>query len=199
MTDEREGRGRQLWRSVRKETPGAISDPDSQDDSEVAAMLRDLGIALIEVEQPTQLVAGRLIHIGAHYTREKVRVMTLPTALVVQVGSVGYEVEVSNRSTIQLDLAGRIDDIAELASVGAITPADAIAAVAAARSMTPRFGPLPTPSRTRSRQSASAWSSARRGRRYPATSSWGSSSGRSSCWADHFRRSARSCPRCRRR
>jgi uncharacterized membrane protein YjjP (DUF1212 family) len=144
MTDERGGRARQLWQSVRKETPGAISDPDSHDDAEVAAMLRDLGIALIEVEQPTQLVAGRLIHIGAHYTREKIRVVTLPTALVVQVGTVGYEVEVSNRSTIQLDLAGRVDDIAELASVGAITPADAIREVAAARTMAPRFGPFPT-------------------------------------------------------
>ena len=137
-------RARRVWQSVRKETPGALSDPDSHDDVDVAAMLRELGIALLEVEQPTQLVAGRLVNIGAHYTREKVRVVTLPTALVVQVGSVGYEVEVSNRSTIQLDLAGRIDDIADLASVGAITPADAVAAVAAARTMQPRFGPIAT-------------------------------------------------------
>jgi uncharacterized membrane protein YjjP (DUF1212 family) len=144
MTNTRGGRARRLWRSVRKETPEALGDPDSHDDAEVAAMLRELGIALLEVEQPTQLVAGRLINIGAHYTREKVRVVTLPTALVVQVGSVGYEVEVSNRSTIQLDLAGRIDDIADLASVGAITPADAIAAVGSARVMRPRFGPIVT-------------------------------------------------------
>ncbi|MBB5165585.1 threonine/serine exporter family protein [Mycobacterium sp. AZCC_0083] len=129
---------------MRKEVPEALGGPDFHDDLEVAAMLRELGIALLEVEQPTQLVAGRLVNIGAHYTREKVRVVALPTALVVQVGSIGYEVEVSNRSTIQLDLAGRIDDIAELASVGAITPADAVAAVAAARTMQPRFGPIPT-------------------------------------------------------
>ena len=133
-----------MWRSVRKETHEAIGDADSYDDAEVAVMLRELGIALLEVEQPTQLVAGRLVNIAAHYTHEKVRVVTLPTALVVQVGSVAYEVEVSNRSTIQLDLAGRIDDIAELASVGAITPADAIVAVAAARTMRPRFGPIVT-------------------------------------------------------
>ena len=120
--------------------PAAIGGPDTHDDAEVAAMLRELGIALIEVEQPTQLVAGRLINIGAHYTRHKVRVVALPTALVVQVGSVGYEVEVSNRSTIQLDLAGRIDDIADLASVGAITPADAVTEIEAARAMRPRFG-----------------------------------------------------------
>lgn len=124
--------------------PAAIGGPDTHDDAEVAAMLRELGIALLEVEQPTQLVAGRLINIGAHYTRHKVRVVALPTALVIQVGSVGYEVEVSNRSTIQLDLAGRIDDIADLASVGAITPTDAVAEIEAARAMQPRFGHVVT-------------------------------------------------------
>jgi uncharacterized membrane protein YjjP (DUF1212 family) len=144
MTDERDGRARRTWRSLRKESPEALSDADSHDDAEVAVMLRELGIALLEVEQPTQLVTGRLIHIAAHYTRHTVRVVALPTALVVQVGSVAYEVEVSNRSTIQLDLAGRIDDIADLASVGAISPADAIVAVRAARTMQPRFGPVVT-------------------------------------------------------
>jgi uncharacterized membrane protein YjjP (DUF1212 family) len=144
MTDERGSRARRMWLSLRKETPEALTDLDAHDDAEVAVMLRELGIALLEVEQPTQLVVGRLINIGAHYTSEKIRVVALPTALVVQVGSVAYEVEVSNRSTIQLDLAGRIDDIADLASVGAITPADAITAVTAARTMRPRFGPIVT-------------------------------------------------------
>jgi uncharacterized membrane protein YjjP (DUF1212 family) len=144
MTDERGSRARRMWLSLRKETPEALTDLDAHDDAEVAVMLRELGIALLEVEQPTQLVAGRLINIGAHYTSEKIRVVTLPTALVVQVGSVAYEVEVSNRWTLQLDLAGRIDDIADLAAVGAITPADAITAVTAARTMRPRFGPIVT-------------------------------------------------------
>ena len=36
----------------------------------------------------------------------------------------------------------RVDDIAELAAAGAITPADAIASLRAARSMRPRFGPV---------------------------------------------------------
>ena len=133
-----------MWQSVRKDAPEGLAGPGSHDDAEVAAMLRELGIALLEVEQPTHVVAGRLIGIAANYTDEKVRVVTLPAALVVQVGSVGYEVEVSDRATIQLDLAGRIDDIADRAAVGAITPADAITAVAAARVMRPRFGAFVT-------------------------------------------------------
>ncbi|MET0455043.1 MAG: threonine/serine exporter family protein [Mycobacterium sp.] len=144
MTDDRGGRARRMWQSVRKDAPEGLAGPGSHDDAEVAAMLRELGIALLEVEQPTHVVAGRLIGIAANYTDEKVRVVTLPAALVVQVGSVGYEVEVSDRATIQLDLAGRIDDIADRAAVGAITPADAITAVAAARVMRPRFGAFVT-------------------------------------------------------
>jgi uncharacterized membrane protein YjjP (DUF1212 family) len=133
-----------VWRSLRKEAPGALSDPDTHDDAEIASMLRELGIALLEVEQPTQLVSGRLLSIAARYTTQQVRVVTLPTVLVVQVGNVAYEVDTSTHSTLQLDLAGRIDAIAELAAVGAITPADAVAALSAARTMKPRFGPVVT-------------------------------------------------------
>jgi uncharacterized membrane protein YjjP (DUF1212 family) len=129
---------------MRKEPPDSLGDPDTHDDAEVAAMLRELGIALLEVEQPTQLVQGRLLIIAAQYTTQKVRVVALPTVLVIQVGNVAYEVEASTHATIQLDLAGKIDHIAELAAVGAITPADAITAVAAARKLEPRFGPILT-------------------------------------------------------
>lgn len=135
------------WRAIRKEVPDPIADPadpELHDETEVAAMLRELGIALVEVEQPTQLVTARLLEIARRYTTATARVAVLPTMLVVQVGSVAYEVDTSRQSTTQLNLAGRIDDIAALAEVGAITPADAISAVAAARKMRPRFGPVTT-------------------------------------------------------
>ncbi len=105
-------------------------------------MLRALGIALVEVEQPTQMIAARLMAVARRYTAEDVRVVVLPRVLFIQVGTVGYEVDVATRSTTQLDVAGRVDDIAELAAAGAITPVDAIAELQAARSMRPRFGPM---------------------------------------------------------
>lgn len=105
-------------------------------------MLRELGIALVECEQPTHLVAARLLAIAPQYTRETVRVVVLPTALVVQVGTIAYEIEMVAKPTTQLNLAGRIDAIADLAEVGAITAADATREAAAARSMPPRFGPV---------------------------------------------------------
>lgn len=107
-------------------------------------MLREIGIALVEVQQPTLLVTARLQRIAAQYTEHPVRMIVLPTVLVIQVGNVAYEVETSTHATVQLDLAGRIDAIAELAEGGAITPVEAIKSVAAARVMTPRFGPVTT-------------------------------------------------------
>jgi uncharacterized membrane protein YjjP (DUF1212 family) len=137
-------RARRALRSIRKEAHNALAGPDSYDDAEVAVMLREIGIALVEVEQPTQLVTARLQKIAARYTSHPVRTVVLPTVLVIQVGNVAYEVETSTHATVQLDLAGRIDVITELAEVGAISPTDAIKAVGAARVMQPRFGPITT-------------------------------------------------------
>jgi uncharacterized membrane protein YjjP (DUF1212 family) len=144
MSDRQRWSAKRLLQSIRKEIPQALAEGQDHDDAEVAAMLRELGIALIECEQPTQLVAARLLAIAHHYTSETVRVVVLPTALVVQVGTVAYEVETIVKPTTQLNLAGRIDAIAELAEVGAITPADAAREAAAARTMPPRFGPVTT-------------------------------------------------------
>lgn len=138
------GRARRLLQSIRKEIPEALPEGQDHDDAEIAAMLRELGIALIECEQPAQLVQARLLAIAKQYTHHTVRVVVLPTALVVQVGTVAYEVETVINPTTQLNLAGRVDAIAELAEVGAITPADAVREAAAARIMKPRFGSVVT-------------------------------------------------------
>ena len=44
-------------------------------------MLRELGIALLEVEQPTHEVETRLTRIAALHTDETVRVVAQPNAL----------------------------------------------------------------------------------------------------------------------
>jgi uncharacterized membrane protein YjjP (DUF1212 family) len=144
MDEKRRARRARIFDRIRKIPPEPLGPPDSHDQSEVAAMLREIGIALLEVEQPTQLVTSRLLEIAAQYTTEPVRVVVLPTVLMIQVGVVGYEVDTSTTYSLQLDMAGRIDDIATLASVGAITPADAIEATNRARKLRPRFGPVAT-------------------------------------------------------
>lgn len=103
-------------------------------------MLREIGIALVEVAQPTPIVENRLQRIAARYTTEPVRVVVLPTTLLIQIGDNALEIDGSTRSSLQLDAAGRIDDIASLAEAGAVSPTEAVAAVSAARTMAPRYG-----------------------------------------------------------
>ena len=130
-----------VWLALREEPPPPIAAPDAFDEAEVAAMLRELGMALIEVVQPTNLVRTRLLNIARRYTTKDVRVVALPTVLLVQVGTVGYEIDVTQRATAQLDLADRVANIARLAAAGAIAPADAVAKLAEARAMPLRFHP----------------------------------------------------------
>jgi len=107
-------------------------------------MLREIGVALSEVVQPIPIIQGRLETIAAKYTTQPVRLVVLPTVLLIQIGDAAYQIDGSTHSSLQLDAAGRIDQIADLAEAGAITPTDAVAAVAAARTMPPRFGRFTT-------------------------------------------------------
>ena len=107
-------------------------------------MLREIGVALSEVVQPIPIIQGRLETIAAKYTTQPVRLVVLPTVLLIQIGDAAYKIDGSTHSSLQLDAAGRIDQIADLAEAGAITPTDAVAAVAAARTMPPRYGRFAT-------------------------------------------------------
>ncbi len=141
-----------MWRSQairkrlarREESPPPIAPPDTFDDGEIAAMLRELGLAMIEMMQPTHLVRGRLRRIIARYTTKDVRIVVLPTVMLIQLGNESYEIDVTRPAGFRLDLAGRIDEITRLATLGAIAPADAVAALAEARAMPPRFNPVLT-------------------------------------------------------
>lgn len=137
-------RRHRIIEAVRKAPPAPIAAPDTYEPMEIAAMMREIGIALIEVAQPTPNVEARLLQIAARYTSQPVRVVALPTALMIQIGEDGYQIDGSTRSSLQLDAAGRIDDIASLAEAGAISPAEAIAAVEKARNLPARFGTLAT-------------------------------------------------------
>jgi uncharacterized membrane protein YjjP (DUF1212 family) len=137
-------RAQQWWESLREELPAPIAPPDTYPEADVAAMLRELGLALVEVVQPTQLVTTRLHTVAKRYTTEDVRVVVLPTVLLIQVGTASYEVDATTRATTQLDLAGRVDHIARLCAAGAIAPDEAVRALAQARVMPRRFGPVIT-------------------------------------------------------
>ena len=140
----RSDRRQRIIGAPRKTPPAALAPPDSYDPVEVASMLREIGVALSEVAQPTPIVHGRLRQIATNYTTAPVRVVVLPTVVMIQIGEKAYEFDGSTTSSLQLDAAGRIDDIADLAEAGAVTPTDAVTAIEAARRMPPRFGRFTT-------------------------------------------------------
>ena len=61
-------RARQLWDRVRERPARPLAPPDSYPHADIAAMLRELGLALVEVMQPTQLVRARVHKAALAYT-----------------------------------------------------------------------------------------------------------------------------------
>lgn len=130
--------------AFRKSAPSALAPPDHYDQTEVAEMLREIGLAMVEVSAPVQVVEDRLLRIAARYTTAPVQAAVLPTMLFIQIGNTEHEMGNTDQRSGMLDMAARIDEIAELAMAAAITPSDAVAAVRAARTRAPRFGPALT-------------------------------------------------------
>jgi len=130
--------------AFRKPVPEPLAPPDSYDPADVALMLREIGIALIEISTPVQAVEQRLVDIAARYTTEPVQVAVLPTLLFVQIGSNVHQMETSAQPSGLLGTAAYIDEAAALAGAGALAPRGAVDSVHAARSRPPRFGPLVT-------------------------------------------------------
>lgn len=126
--------------AFRKSVPAPIAPPDHYAPDDVAAMLREIGAALVECSQPIQLVEQRLCDIAARYTSQPVQVAVLPTMLFIQIGTATHQMESSVQASGLFDMAARIDEITALADAGAISPQDAVAAVHAARTAPPRFG-----------------------------------------------------------
>ena len=132
---------RSLWMAT---PPPALAPPDHFEAADVASMLREIGIAMVEASYPVQLVEQRLLEIGRRYTTEPVQAAVLPTMLFIQIGSTVHEMESSAQPSSRLDMAGRVAEIARLAGAGAIAPREAVVAVHAARNQPPRFGAVPT-------------------------------------------------------
>ena len=145
-TVETEGWAQRLWRAVRKEaSPSAVAPRDTYSNDEIAVMLRALGLAMLEVGQPVNMVSARLLTIASRYTTSTVRLAVLPTVIIVKVDSAqATEVDQTDRATVRLDQAGKIAEIADLAEAGAIAPADAVAEVSGVRELPRRFGTATT-------------------------------------------------------
>ena len=72
MSEDRSIVRRRILDTLRKAPPKPLHPPGPHDPADVAAMLREIGAALLEVHQPTMLVTARLQEIAAQYTTDPV-------------------------------------------------------------------------------------------------------------------------------
>ena len=82
---DRLNRRMRVANAIRKVPPASLAPPDSYPAIEIAAMMREIGVALSEVAQPIPIVQGRLEAIAAKYTTQPVRLVVLPTVLLLQI------------------------------------------------------------------------------------------------------------------
>lgn len=120
-----------------------ISRPEDKIDR-LLAMMRVLGLAMLDSHQATVDVQEAMYDIARAYNMPPVRVVTLPTVFAVQVEGTDRRVEIGavEDGSLRLDQAAAIDLIVERAKRGVIEPDEAIARVQAARESKERFNPL---------------------------------------------------------
>lgn len=117
-----------------------IAKPEDKIDR-LLTMMQVLGIALLQSHQATPDVGSILKRIAAAYNMPPVRVVTLPTVLVIQVEGTDRRAEIGavEGDSLRLDQTDAIELVVEKATRGVIEPDDAIAQVERAISSPPRF------------------------------------------------------------
>ena len=132
---------RRLWSGTSAEVATAESV-----DPAVVGMLRAFGIAMLETGQATNEVEETLHRIAAAYGAGRMRVVVLPTVIIIQVEGTAATTELDSVSgrAMRLDQTGAIATLVAAAARGGLEPAEAVAALARVRSSAPRFGPWTT-------------------------------------------------------
>ncbi|PJJ55142.1 threonine/serine ThrE exporter family protein [Compostimonas suwonensis] len=131
---------RRLWAGTPKPPPAS---PDAEVDPAVVSMLGGLGVAMLETSAATNDVEDTLEIIANAYRATGVRVVVLPTLVIIQLPSGTAQriaVESVSGGSLRLDQAGAIAAIVEKTSRGGIPPEQALSEIAAVRASKPRFG-----------------------------------------------------------
>jgi len=130
---------RRLWSGV----ASADVAPVESVDPAVVGMLRTFGIAMLETGQATNEVEETLYRIAAAYGAGQMRVVVLPTVIIIQVEGTAATTELDSVSgpAMRLDQTGAIATLVAAAARGELEPVEAVRALARVRSSEPRFGP----------------------------------------------------------
>lgn len=124
--------------------PGAVRGDAAA--HEVAAMLRVLGVAMLESGQATNEIEDTLTLIARAYAHSEMRVIVLPTVLMIQVttgDTVSTEIGGMRDANLRLDQIGAIASLVTEAVHGRVEPRDVADQVRDIRASRPRFsGPV---------------------------------------------------------
>lgn len=117
-----------------------ITKPEDKIDR-ILTMMRVLGIALLQSHQATTDVSNMLRRIAVAYNMPPVRVVTLPTMLVIQVEGTDRRTEFGSveDDSLRLDQTDAIESVVEKATRGVIEPDDAIAQIERTVASPPRY------------------------------------------------------------
>jgi uncharacterized membrane protein YjjP (DUF1212 family) len=132
---------RRLLRQGDGSTPLA---PAVVDPASVVAMLRALGVAMLTTGRATNDVLSTLEQVARTYGRSSVRLLVLPTAVVIQhVGdTITTEIDTVEPMSARLDQVGAVDAVVKEARAGTIDPSDVPRRLDAIDRSSPRFGPI---------------------------------------------------------
>jgi uncharacterized membrane protein YjjP (DUF1212 family) len=134
-----------LGRRLLKSLPADPVELAESIEGPVVEMLRAVGVAMLESGQATNDIEAVLYDIAGTYQLPSVRLIVLPTLVVVQTTGANRRAEIDSvrNGSVRLDQAAAIDDLVQLARVGSIQPGDVVAELERIAASTPRFSALP--------------------------------------------------------
>jgi uncharacterized membrane protein YjjP (DUF1212 family) len=123
---------------VVRETPEARG-PDPA----VVTMLRALGAAMVQSGRATNDTDDKLHDIAVAYGRPEIRILVMPTAIIIQLPGETMTTEIDSIATtpLRLDQIGAIDKLIAEASTGTIDPHIILRHLGEVRTSEPRFHP----------------------------------------------------------
>ncbi|WP_019148422.1 threonine/serine exporter family protein [Timonella senegalensis] len=134
-----------LREALFKDPTSSVRIPRPEDKVDrILAMMRVLGLAMLESQQATVDVADAMYDIARAYNMPPLRVVTLPTVFAIQIEGTDRRIELGaiEGRDLRLDQADAIDTVVDRARRGVIEPDDAILQVQNTFDLKPRFNPV---------------------------------------------------------
>lgn len=131
-----------LLRMFKDPTLSVPISKDQDKSNQILEMLRVLGCAMLESGQATTDVKDTMLRVARAYELPPVRVVALPTIVVVQISGHDRRMEIGGitNMSLRLDQIEAIDDLVQRAKLGIVEPEDILARMDKIAQSPARFG-----------------------------------------------------------